>query len=139
MASGRIIPPVQQHQVEIDGHRYRLDFAWPDRRIFLEGQGFGFHSMASDLDSDARRQNTLVADGWLPIELTWRMPEDEILGVLRAMGLPEDQSGQVLRLSSGWDTTTDDWLDLAKAIAAVSAGLSGPTGRPSSPTAAWDL
>jgi len=87
MASGRIIPPVQQHQVEIDGHRYRLDFAWPDRRIFLEGQGFGFHSMASDLDSDARRQNTLVADGWLPIELTWRMPEEEILATLRAMGL----------------------------------------------------
>jgi cysteine desulfurase len=58
--------------------------------------------------------------------------------ILRAMGLPENQSGQVLRLSSGWDTTTGDWLDLAKAIAAVSAGLSDPTCRPSGPTAALD-
>ena len=27
---------------------------------------------ATDLDGDARRQNELVLDGWVPIEITWR-------------------------------------------------------------------
>ena len=87
MAKGGIRPPVQQHPVVIGGRRYRLDFAWPDRKIFLEGNGFGFHSMASDLDRDARRQNALVIDGWTPIELTWRMTDAEMLATLRSFGL----------------------------------------------------
>lgn len=70
--------PVQQHRVEYGGRRYRLDFAWPDRKLYLEGNGFGWHSLASDLDRDARRQNELVLDGWCPIEVTWRMTDDEI-------------------------------------------------------------
>ena len=50
--------------------------------------------------------------------------------VLRAMGLPDDQSGQVLRLCGGWDTTTEDWQALARAFGEVAAanqrGASGP-------------
>jgi hypothetical protein len=60
-------PPVQQLRWSVDGHRYRFDFAWPDQRVYLEGLGFGFHSMASDLD-----------DGWRPIEITWGMSDREI-------------------------------------------------------------
>ena len=70
--------PDQQHKVELGPHRYRLDFAWPDRRLYLEGNGFGWHSLSSDLDRDARRQNELVLDGWCPIEITWRMTDEEI-------------------------------------------------------------
>lgn len=80
--------PVQQHRVSYDRERYRIDFAWPDRRLYLEGNGFGFHSLASDLDRDARRQNELVLDGWCPIEITWRMSDDEIARTLvRFLGL----------------------------------------------------
>jgi hypothetical protein len=67
-----------QHRVSYGGHRYRIDLAWPDRRLYLEGNGFGFHMLATDLDSDARRQNELVLDGWIPIEITWRMTDGEI-------------------------------------------------------------
>eukprot|EP01041_Mallomonas_annulata_P039599 gene39600-63317_t len=62
--------PTQQHKVEVGSHRYRLDFAWPERKLYLEGNGFGWHSLSSDLDRDARRQNELVLDGWCPIEIT---------------------------------------------------------------------
>src|SRR5262249_31155436 len=31
---------VRQHPVEIDGRRYRLDFAWPSFRIAVEADGF---------------------------------------------------------------------------------------------------
>ncbi|MFN8024444.1 MAG: hypothetical protein U0Q03_23155 [Acidimicrobiales bacterium] len=75
----------QQYEVQFDGVRYRLDFAWPDRRVFLEGNGFGFHRLAADLDRDARRQNELVIDGWRPIEVTFRMTDAEIERVLRAV------------------------------------------------------
>lgn len=75
----------QQFDVEFDGARYRLDFAWPDRRVFLEGNGFGFHRLSSDLDRDARRQNELVIVGWRPIEVTFRMTDAEIERVLRAV------------------------------------------------------
>ena len=45
--------PTQQHRVRYGRHRYRLDFAWPDRKLYLEGNGFGWHNLASDLASDA--------------------------------------------------------------------------------------
>ncbi|MBI5089164.1 MAG: hypothetical protein HZB15_09990 [Actinobacteria bacterium] len=75
--------PVHQHRVSFGPRRYRIDFAWPDRKVFLEGNGFGFHSIATDLDRDARRQNELVLEGWRPIEITWRMSDAEIATTLR--------------------------------------------------------
>ena len=67
--------PTQQHRVRYDAVRYRIDFAWPDRKLYLEGNGFGFHRLSSDLDKEATRQNDLVLDGWTPIEITWRMSD----------------------------------------------------------------
>ena len=75
--------PTQQHRVRYGKNRYRIDFAWPDRRLYLEGNGFGWHMLATDLDSDARRQNELVLDGWVPIEITWRMTDAEIATTIR--------------------------------------------------------
>lgn len=75
--------PAHQHRVRYGKNRYRIDFAWPDRRLYLEGNGFGSHMLATDLDSDARRQNELVLDGWTPIEITWRMTDAEIAATIR--------------------------------------------------------
>lgn len=75
--------PAQQHRVRIDGSRYRIDFAWPERRLYLEGNGFGFHRLSSDLHRDAVRQNELVLAGWTPIEITWRMSDSTIERTLR--------------------------------------------------------
>jgi hypothetical protein len=84
---GRIKRPSQQFRISYGKDRYRLDFAYPEERIFLEGNGFGCHSIAADLDRGARRQNSLVIDGWRPLQLTWHMSDDEILATLRAVGL----------------------------------------------------
>ncbi len=78
LISGELPLPAQQHRVRYGMQKYRIDFAWPERKLYLEGNGFGCHSLASDLDRDARRQNELVLDGWCPIEITWRMTDDEI-------------------------------------------------------------
>lgn len=75
--------PSTQHRVRFGNRHYRLDFAWPDRRVYLEGNGFGFHMLSSDLDRDARRQNDLVSEGWTPIEITWAMTDLEIAANIR--------------------------------------------------------
>lgn len=81
-----------QHRVSFGNRRYRIDLAWPDRRLYLEGNGFGWHMLATDLDSDARRQNELVLDGWVPIEITWRMSDDEIAHTIRRfLALPSQR------------------------------------------------
>ncbi len=74
--------PTHQHPVTVDGKRYRLDLSYPMRRIYFEGNGFGAHHLAADLDRDARRQNSLVLHGWLPVNFTWRMTDAEIVAVL---------------------------------------------------------
>lgn len=75
--------PTHQHRVSYGSARYRVDFAWPERRLYLEGNGFGWHNLSSDLDNDATRQNELVLEGWTPIELTWRMTDQFIETTLR--------------------------------------------------------
>jgi hypothetical protein len=85
--AGRIRRPTQQFKIRFGADRYRLDFAYPEQKVFLEGNGFGCHSIAADLDRGARRQNRMVIDGWRPLTPTWRMSDDEILDTLRAVGL----------------------------------------------------
>jgi cysteine desulfurase len=50
--------------------------------------------------------------------------------VLHAMGWPEESSSQVLRISSGWETTPDDWLALAGALMEVSSQMVAKLHRP---------
>jgi hypothetical protein len=59
----------------------RLDFAYPDVKVYLEGDSFGFHRYASDLDRDSRKRNGLLARGWIGLHFTWRMTEQEIAAV----------------------------------------------------------
>ncbi|MDG1832974.1 MAG: cysteine desulfurase family protein [Verrucomicrobiota bacterium] len=44
--------------------------------------------------------------------------------VLTAMGLAADETDRVVRFSSGWETTADDWQALAKGVAEVAADFS---------------
>ncbi len=74
--------PKPQHWVRNQGFKARLDHAYLEPRIYLEGDGFGFHFTASDLDNDARRRNRLVLDGWRPLSFTWRMTDAEIVATL---------------------------------------------------------
>jgi very-short-patch-repair endonuclease len=64
--------PVRQHVVEVGGLVFRLDVAYPDRKIFLEGDGFGVHTTRRAFETDRDRQNLLVLAGWLPLRFTWR-------------------------------------------------------------------
>jgi hypothetical protein len=71
-------PPVGQHWVRDGSFAARLDFAYPDVKVYLEGDSFGFHRMASDLDRDVRKRNGLLQRGWVGLHFTWRMKDAEI-------------------------------------------------------------
>ena len=73
-----IPPPVPQFPVVVDGHRYRLDFAWPDQRVALEVDGFGPHSTYGAFHDDRRRDLLLRRDGWSVLHVTGETPAPEI-------------------------------------------------------------
>ena len=81
----RFPSPVGQHWVRDRGFAVRLDFAYPDVKVYLEGDGFGFHHTRSDLDRDVRRRNGLVERGWIGLHFTWKMTESEIERHLAAL------------------------------------------------------
>lgn len=83
LRNGGLPAPVRQFEVEVAGQRFRLDAAYPELMIFMEGDGFGVHSPRSSFERDRSRQNLLVVAGWLPLRFTWRRLCREPAGVVR--------------------------------------------------------
>ena len=83
-ASG-LPPPVCQHPISLEGRRYRLDLAWPELRRFAETDGFAFHGHRSAFDADRRRQNALVAAGWVGVRITSDFTDREVVSAVRAL------------------------------------------------------
>jgi very-short-patch-repair endonuclease len=67
-----IKPPVRQHRVTVGGRHYRIDLAYPDEKLAIEGDGFGVHSERDRFETDRERQNALVLLEWRPLHFTWR-------------------------------------------------------------------
>jgi very-short-patch-repair endonuclease len=63
--------PARQHRVELDGRRYRLDFAWPSFRVAVEADGFTTHGGRQAFNADRRRIAILGSAGWRVVPVTW--------------------------------------------------------------------
>jgi very-short-patch-repair endonuclease len=61
--------PAFQHVVP--EARARLDFAYPERRLGIEVDGFEFHGTREAMTLDLERQNRLMAAGWRLVRFTW--------------------------------------------------------------------
>ena len=70
--------PVRQHEVT-EGSRTIavLDFAFPDRRVGIETDGYRWHSGLARWRRDQRRNNELVALGWRMVHITWDELRDQ--------------------------------------------------------------
>ena len=69
--------PVRQHRVVHKGRFLgRLDYAWPDVKVFAELDGWEFHRSRDAFERDRARQNDMVAAGWSPLRFTWRDVND---------------------------------------------------------------
>ena len=85
LTDAQLPAPIQQHAVDVDGRRFVLDFAWPERRLFAEYYGLAVHSGASAVASDNARLTALVADGWRPLVFTDATPDHEIIQSVKSL------------------------------------------------------
>ena len=64
--------PIKQHPVEVSGHNYRIDFAYPDALVGVEAWSYSEHSDRDDWEYDSERHGHLTAAGWAMLYVTYR-------------------------------------------------------------------
>ena len=70
MIDGGLPEPVLQYEIiDRDGRCWRVDFAWPDRRLAVEYEGFDFHSSPDALRHDRQKRAALEELGWQIISI----------------------------------------------------------------------
>jgi hypothetical protein len=67
-----------QHWIRDRRFRARLDFAYPDVKVYVEADSFTYHGYRSDFDRDVRKRNGLLARGWIGVHITDVMTDAEI-------------------------------------------------------------
>lgn len=55
----------------------RVDLAFPDYRVVIEGDGRRWHGTFDAFETDRVRDNAAQIAGWIVIRVTWRMIKDE--------------------------------------------------------------
>lgn len=85
------LPPARfQHWVLCRGEDYRIDFAYPDRMVAIEVDGFEKRSTPEAMQRDLDRQNDLVEAGWTVVRFTWhdivRRPRRVATRIARVLG-----------------------------------------------------
>ena len=65
-----VTPPISEHTVTAGGRRYRLDAAYPDRRVAVELDG-RVHLTEATYATDRVRDNALELAGWIVLRFTW--------------------------------------------------------------------
>lgn len=69
----------------------RVDCRFPGTPVVVELLGYRWHRTQSQMSSDARRMNALIADGYRPYQFTYRQVVSEFVNVIatvtRALGL----------------------------------------------------
>ncbi len=85
IAAAGLPAPVQQHVVRrADGRIARIDLAYPDLWIAVELEGWAWHAHRGAFDEDRIRRNELTLLGWLVVQLTAAMSDDELVRVIGA-------------------------------------------------------
>ncbi|MCB1028545.1 MAG: hypothetical protein R2704_05995 [Microthrixaceae bacterium] len=85
LAAAGLPLPVCQHRVRVAGKHYRLDMGWLEARVFSEADGFEHHRSRRAFDADRRRDNALVAAGWIGVHLTSDFSDREIVETVRTV------------------------------------------------------
>ena len=64
--------PVRQFELRLPrGIVLKLDLAYVDEAVSIEGRGFEPHGGRRSFYDDMERRNLLIAHGWLPLEVGW--------------------------------------------------------------------
>ena len=77
-------PPIHQRWVVAGGKRFRLDLAYPDRRVGFELDGWEAHGSRRAFDRDRDRGNELALQGWQIYHFTAKTGRIAVVRVARA-------------------------------------------------------
>ena len=85
-----IAPPVRQFKAPWLGPvNGRVDLAYPDRRLLIEGDSRRWHTLAEAFETDRLRDNAAQLAGWRILRFTWaeitRNPERVVSTIRRAL------------------------------------------------------
>lgn len=70
MIDGGLPAPVLQYRiVDRNGRCWRVDFAWPDRKVAVEYDGFDWHSTPDDFTRDRQKRAALQEIGWAVVSI----------------------------------------------------------------------
>ena len=62
--------------------RYEVDLCWPKRKAIIEVDSYEYHTERDQLDSDAKKRNSLKSMGWKVITVTAGQLSGDALDVL---------------------------------------------------------
>jgi very-short-patch-repair endonuclease len=91
LRTANLPPPTPQYCLHVAGRRVYVDFAYPDRKVAIEADGFRWHSSRTQWDRDRLRRNHLTMMGWTIVHVTWhqlRERPDEVVDIVRALLSP---------------------------------------------------
>jgi hypothetical protein len=102
--AGLPVPHTQLSVKGAEGWIGRVDFAWPDRKIIVECDGYEFHAAREPFQRDRRRWSALTAADWQLVVLTWfdvtRDPEYVVRLLRQVFGEPQFSHTNVARVAS---------------------------------------
>ena len=75
--------PEIEFWVVVNGERYRLDLAWPHKKVCIECDGYGPHRNRKRFDGDRDKVAELGIAGWCVIPATSRHSRATVLGRIR--------------------------------------------------------
>jgi very-short-patch-repair endonuclease len=90
--------PELQHWVDTPGGRYRIDVAYPEFRVGIEGKSRAHHLTDDAFESDSVRDAELTIAGWIVIHVTWAQLQDDPAGVVRRVRRALQSRGALDRL-----------------------------------------
>ena len=83
-----------------------MDFAYPQRRLAVELDGFESHGQRDAFDRDRARQNQLVLLGWTVLRFTWADVTERPETVAAALAQSSKPGGGSMTTRPGrWSTT----------------------------------
>ena len=75
--------PTLQHPVSTPGGRYRVDVAYPEFLVGIEGKSRAHHLTDEAFESDPARDADPAIAGWITIHVAWAQLHDDPGGPLR--------------------------------------------------------
>lgn len=86
-------------KLQLDGHRFEVDFLWAEQRVVVEADGAETHGTSVAFHRDRRRDQILMVAGYRSVRVTWDQLKDEPVATIRRIARMLEVPGEGLEPS----------------------------------------